>query len=96
MMQSFLATVPRRDAQVAAYASLTVALFTLGEFLMGIVWPKISDRLGRRPTLMIGVFGASLSALDFGFSMDGLGRSTIWRIGQSKYCGGFCMCWRAC
>jgi MFS family permease len=69
MMQSFLpANSPTREANAAALASLTVALFTLGEFVMGVVWAKVSDRIGRKPTLMIGVVGGCVSALAFGLS----------------------------
>ncbi|KAF8846429.1 MFS general substrate transporter [Acephala macrosclerotiorum] len=70
MMQSFLTDGPKRDAQAAGYASLTVALFTFGEFLTSIFWAKVSDRLGRKPTLIIGVVGGSVSALAFGLSTN--------------------------
>ncbi|KAK2738293.1 hypothetical protein FQN55_000594 [Onygenales sp. PD_40] len=68
MMQSFLSASPSRDAKAAAFASTTVALFTFGEFLMSVAWAKVSDRFGRKPTLMIGVVGGCASALTFGVS----------------------------
>ncbi len=67
-MQSFLPETPNGEANAAVYASLTVALFTFGEFLTGLVWAKISDRIGRKPTLLIGVVGGSFSAAAFGYS----------------------------
>jgi MFS family permease len=69
MMQSFLpSSSAARNANAAALASLTVALFTLGGFIMGVVWAKVSDRIGRKPMLMIGVVGGCVSALAFGLS----------------------------
>src|ERR1700721_3897424 len=82
MMQSFLAENPKRDANAAAYASLTVALFTFGEFLMGIFWAKVSDRLGKKPTLIIGVVGGSISALAFGCS------TSLWTALTARAFGG--------
>ena len=82
MMQSFLSDGPKRDAQAAAYASLTVALFTFGEFLMGIAWAKVSDRLGRKPTLIIGVVGGSVSALAFDLSTN------LWMALSARLFGG--------
>lgn len=37
---------------------------------MALVWAKISDRLGRKPVLLIGVFGGSISAVAFGLSRN--------------------------
>jgi MFS family permease len=82
MMQSLFADGPKRDAQAAAYASLTVAFFTFGEFLTGITWDKVSDRLGRKPTLIIGVVRGSVSALAFGFSTN------LWMALSARIFGG--------
>jgi len=82
MMQSFLADGPKRDAQTAAYAPLTVALCTFGEFLTGIAWAKVGDRLGPKPTLIIGVVRGSVSALAFGFSTN------LWMALSARLFGG--------
>lgn len=68
MMQSFLPDNPGREANAAALAPLTIALFTFGEFLMGVPWAKVSDRIGRKPTLIIGAVGGGVYALAFGLS----------------------------
>jgi MFS family permease len=45
-----------------------VSGFTFGEFVMAPQWAKISDRIGRKPTLLLGSMGAVFSALVFGIS----------------------------
>jgi DHA1 family multidrug resistance protein-like MFS transporter len=40
---------------------LLVATAALTEFLFGPIWGSISDRVGRKPILMIGLFGYALS-----------------------------------
>ncbi|KAH8816864.1 MFS multidrug transporter [Xylogone sp. PMI_703] len=63
MVQSF------SDSEDAAvYASLMVSVFTFGEFVMAPQWARISDRIGRKPTLLIGSMGAVFSAISFGLS----------------------------
>ncbi|KAL2131704.1 hypothetical protein VTI74DRAFT_4723 [Chaetomium olivicolor] len=64
MVQSF--NVPELD--IAFYAGSLVAVFTFGEFLTGFVWARVSDRVGRKPTLMLGIACALASALSFGLS----------------------------
>ncbi|AEO67664.1 uncharacterized protein THITE_52978 [Thermothielavioides terrestris NRRL 8126] len=64
MIRSF--EVPEHE--VAFYASALVGVFTFGEFLTGVVWARVSDRIGRKPTLMLGTFCALVSALSFGCS----------------------------
>ncbi|KAL4885742.1 major facilitator superfamily domain-containing protein [Aspergillus karnatakaensis] len=68
MMQSLLAPSATRDAKAATFASATVSLFTFGEFLTAVLWAKISDRVGRKSTLLIGAVGGCISALGFGLS----------------------------
>jgi MFS family permease len=82
MMLPFLPETPSREANAALYASLTVALFTFGEFLMGVAWAKTSDTIGRKPTLLIGVIGGSLSAIAFGCS------SSLWMALGARAFGG--------
>jgi len=43
-----------------------VATAALTEFLFGPIWGSISDRVGRKPILMIGMFGYALSMFAFG------------------------------
>jgi MFS family permease len=56
------------DSNTATYAGIMVSVFTLGEFIMATQWARISDRIGRKPTLFVGSVGAMISAIVFGFS----------------------------
>ena len=47
---------------------LLVATSALLEFILGPVWGSISDRFGRKPVLIIGLFGYAISAFLFGIS----------------------------
>jgi MFS transporter, DHA1 family, multidrug resistance protein len=47
---------------------LLVATAALTEFLFGPIWGSISDRVGRKPILMIGLFGYALSMFLFGLA----------------------------
>jgi MFS family permease len=53
---------------IAIYAGLMVSVFTFGEFVGAPLWAKVSDRIGRKSTMLIGSIGAVFSALLFGFS----------------------------
>ena len=47
---------------------ILVATAALTEFLFGPIWGSISDRVGRKPILMIGMFGYALSMFVFGIA----------------------------
>jgi DHA1 family multidrug resistance protein-like MFS transporter len=47
---------------------ILVATAALTEFLFGPIWGSISDRVGRKPILMIGLFGFALSMFLFGIA----------------------------
>jgi MFS family permease len=68
MVQSFSSSSDSSDQNAAIYAGIMVSVFTFGEFIMAPQWARISDRIGRKPTLLIGSLGAMFSALLFGFS----------------------------
>lgn len=47
-----------------------LALYSAVSFFMSPVWGRISDRIGRRPVLMIGILGFSLSFFILAISLD--------------------------
>ena len=56
------------DRQVAFYAGMVTSAFAFAEFSTGVIWGKLSDRIGRKPVLLIGLAGTLLSMLVFGFA----------------------------
>lgn len=65
MISSFRGT---SQANLAFIVGLLVSVFTFSEFVSGTVWARISDGIGRKPTLLIGAFAAMFFAACFGFS----------------------------
>ncbi len=61
---------------------LLVAIAALTEFLFGPVWGSLSDHTGRKPILMIGMFGFGLSMLLFGLS------TRLWMLFASRALSG--------
>jgi DHA1 family multidrug resistance protein-like MFS transporter len=47
---------------------LLIAIAALMELLLGPVWGNLSDRIGRKPVLIIGLFGYAFSSLFMGLS----------------------------
>lgn len=45
------------------YATLIIAMYSVSQFIAGPFWGRLSDRVGRKPILMISMFGAFLAYL---------------------------------
>ncbi|KAG2136292.1 MFS general substrate transporter [Suillus cothurnatus] len=56
------------DAAVGYYAGIIESLFFITQALTVLKWSRLSDRVGRKPVLRIGLFGLGLSILCFGLS----------------------------
>ena len=56
---------------------LLVASFSAMQFLFAPAWGRMSDRIGRRPVLLIGLVGSASSYLLFGWA-TGLERDATW------------------
>jgi multidrug resistance protein len=65
------------------HTGLMLTLYSLMSFILAPVWGGLSERIGRRPVIMIGVLGFSLSFLIFGMSGDNL-----WLMYLSRILGG--------
>ena len=52
------------------FRSMLITAFAFAEFSTGMIWGRISDRVGRRPVLICGLVGTSISMLCFGFSTN--------------------------
>ncbi|KAG1748659.1 major facilitator superfamily domain-containing protein [Suillus lakei] len=69
------------DAAVGYYAGIIESLFFVGQALTVLRWARLSDRIGRKPVLVIGLSGTCISILCFGLS------TTFWSLVISR-----CMC----
>jgi len=55
---------------VGYYSGLIESAFAFTQFLTILQWGRASDRIGRRPILITGLSGVSISILVFGFSRN--------------------------
>lgn len=68
MIESFRIT---EDAtQISIYAGMLITAFAFAEFSTGMIWGRVSDRVGRKPVLIMGLIGTCLSMVFFGFSRN--------------------------
>jgi MFS family permease len=58
------------EHQIARYAGYISGAFALCQCLTGILWGRISDRIGRKPVILIGLSGSALSLLLLGLSRN--------------------------
>ncbi|KAI9027375.1 major facilitator superfamily domain-containing protein [Phycomyces nitens] len=70
------------EKEIGAYAGWITSVFFLAQFSTAVVWGRISDNHGRRPVLLIGLIGNSISACLFGLS-----KNLWWAIGARAFCG---------
>ncbi|KAG9787325.1 MFS general substrate transporter, partial [Aureobasidium melanogenum] len=66
MIESF--NITQDETRVSVYAGMLITAFAFAEFSTGMVWGRISDRIGRKPVLLFGLFGTALSMILFGFA----------------------------
>ncbi|KGA98186.1 major facilitator transporter [Alkalihalobacillus alcalophilus ATCC 27647 = CGMCC 1.3604] len=62
---------------------LLMAVYSLMQFIFAPMWGRISDRIGRKPVLLIGIAGLSLSFFLMAFA------STLWMLFAARIIGGF-------
>lgn len=65
------------------YAGLLISSFSLAEALMGMYWGGVSDKIGRKPVLLLGCLGTMFSMVMVGFAQN------IWVALAGRAIGGF-------
>lgn len=65
MVQSF--HVGSED-DASFYAGILISAFSFTEAISGMLWGSVSDKIGRKPVMLIGCVGTMLSLLMVGFS----------------------------
>ncbi|KAJ8595484.1 MFS general substrate transporter [Rhizopogon salebrosus TDB-379] len=58
------------DAAVGYYAGIIESLFFVAQALTVLRWSRLSDRIGRKPVLLVGLSGTCISMLCFGLSTN--------------------------
>jgi len=66
MIASFHITTS--DRQISLYAGLVTSSFAIAECSCSAMWGRLSDRIGRKPVLLVGLGGTGISMLTFGFA----------------------------
>ncbi|KAK8119009.1 major facilitator superfamily transporter [Apiospora kogelbergensis] len=59
-----------KESDASFYAGLLISAFSLTEALMGMFWGSLSDRIGRKPVLLLGCAGTTASLLMVGFAQN--------------------------
>jgi MFS transporter, DHA1 family, multidrug resistance protein len=81
------------DAHAAPYhLGMMLAFYSAVSFVLSPIWGGISDHKGRRPIIIIGVLGFSLSFLLFGLSHEHLGWMYLSRLLGGAFSGAATTC----
>ncbi|KAL2135975.1 hypothetical protein VTI74DRAFT_6024 [Chaetomium olivicolor] len=56
------------ESRISFYAGMVTSAFTFAEFSTSVFWGRLSDKIGRKPVLLMGMAGTGLSVLIFGFA----------------------------
>ncbi|KAI8343212.1 major facilitator superfamily domain-containing protein [Chlamydoabsidia padenii] len=70
------------EKEIGTYAGWITSIFFLAQFSTSILWGRFSDRRGRRPVLLVGLIGNSISSCLFGLS-----RNIWWAVASRALCG---------
>lgn len=58
------------SSSASFWAGVFISSFALAEALTGLAWGGVSDRIGRKPVLLVGCAGTLISLLLVGFSTN--------------------------
>lgn len=70
------------DRDIGFYAGLIAASFSLAQFITSVPWGYISNRIGRRPVILIGLLGNLITSILFGMS-----KNLVWALCSRGACG---------
>lgn len=66
MVESF--HVAENQQKIALFVGMITSAFTFAEFSSGLFWGRLSDKIGRKPVLVMGLIGTAISMLVLGFA----------------------------
>lgn len=67
----------------ATELGLLMAVYSFMQFVFAPMWGRVSDRIGRKPVIMLGIFGLSLSFFLLAFATH------LWMLFVARVIGGF-------
>ncbi|KAJ3723993.1 major facilitator transporter [Lentinula raphanica] len=70
------------EAKMGYYAGVIESLFSMTQALTVLYWSRLSDRVGRKPIILIGLVGLTVSMVFFGIS------TTFWGLVLSRCLSG--------
>ncbi|KAK4662766.1 hypothetical protein QC763_603430 [Podospora pseudopauciseta] len=71
------------ESQISFYAGMVTSAFTFAEFSTSFIWGRLSDKIGRKPVLLMGMTGTGISVIMFGFAPN------LWVALGARALGGF-------
>ncbi|KAJ3313246.1 hypothetical protein HDV04_002230 [Boothiomyces sp. JEL0838] len=71
-----------KEEDIGYYVGFIASSFSFAQLLTSMFWGYMSDKFGRRPILLIGLIGNSVSMILFGLS-----KSLPWAIASRSLCG---------
>ncbi|GIQ68291.1 MFS transporter [Xylanibacillus composti] len=74
------------------HLNLMLAVYSLVGFIVSPLWGRLSDRIGRRPILMTGILGYSLSFFVFAVGLDSLFLMYLSRVLGGLFSGAVTAC----
>ncbi|KAI8877030.1 MFS general substrate transporter [Backusella circina FSU 941] len=80
MVKSF--NVSDDEKEIGRYTGWIASSFYIAQFCTIMIWGRVSDLIGRRPVLLIGLLGNSITSCLFGLS-----KSYWWALGIRALCG---------
>jgi MFS family permease len=69
---------------------LIISSFSIMQFVFAPWWGRLSDRIGRRPVLLISNAGSAISYALFGLASSATGPSALWMLLVSRVFAGIC------
>jgi DHA1 family tetracycline resistance protein-like MFS transporter len=67
-----------------------VASFSLMQFIFAPLWGRLSDRIGRRPVLLVSNCGSAIAYAGFGYASSFEGATALWLLLASRVFAGIC------
>lgn len=62
--------IAKDPSDISRYTGMIAASFSFAQFLFCIHWGRLSDRIGRKPVLLIGLVGTAATMIMFGFAKN--------------------------